>query len=1008
MFPACPHANLSRGTVAWLSVARLLLPALLLVSSLRAQEFSYKKYGVKDGLPGSVVYHCVQDKKGFIWFATNRGVSRFDGKVFTNFTKDDGLPDNEILKLYIDKHDNIWFISFLGTPSVFYNGRIHTLNCKGVFYVVEDAVTDSIFLLANHSDDGLESLGYYQTLNIPGKWQFSTYFSGTENITFRFWPILRRATPGNVKFYFSWVDKIKACLVVRDRHTKKSYFFGDSAFTPFSNTSFIDATPNGKGVVFTSSESIFYCDIDTLRPLVNLRDIGVNTEKPFDVNFIFCETDSVLWLCTKKKGLIRIINYMQPDRKIQFYFPERFCSSILRDNEGGYWITSLDDAAYYVTNLDFFNLPGKSGPVTGNAISIRSLDPTRIAAGFADGTVLNIHLNNLQTTSFHKWVLQNKNNRVLDIWPYKNDRFLIATDGGLYMMMPDGSYVDISGEQGIKDIYVNADHTVLSGSATSVRLVNPLTKSAKPLYYGRVTCVAAVNDTYYWGTLKGVYSHRNGATTSLGEKYPWLDSVINHINVAPDSALWISTPDGIVVMKKNIVTTITRSHGLLSNRCKHVLFDSLTAWISTDQGISRVNYRWIGDSLSFTISNIMEVDGLLSSDVNETALGGDYIWAATEEGISYFSKDYESRPYSLPPVSIIKIVSGNRDLLVSDTIEIRYQKSDLLLELFCPSYRSCGSMYYKYRIPTLDTAWRTTNNSYIEFSSLPFGEFVLEITAVNKWGQQSAAPKKIVLINTPPFWKSTWFLITIYIVTLLAVAAAFYFFNRVRHRKKEQAYKIKQKMRDLEIMALRAQMNPHFIFNCMSSIQYYILHNDAITANLYLHKFSTLIRRTLQYSNVSVIPLSEEIKLLSLYLELEKMRLQERMEFQVIVKVNGEPNQLALPSMIIQPYVENAVKHGITPLHDKQGIVTVTFEQSAAYIHCTIEDNGIGINAGREKSREIEGDHTSMGNNITEYRIGLINSLRKNKILLNISDKQECNMTGTGTVVHLSFPVINE
>jgi sensor histidine kinase YesM len=193
----------------------------------------------------------------------------------------------------------------------------------------------------------------------------------------------------------------------------------------------------------------------------------------------------------------------------------------------------------------------------------------------------------------------------------------------------------------------------------------------------------------------------------------------------------------------------------------------------------------------------------------------------------------------------------------------------------------------------------------------------------------------------------------------------------------------------------------------MSSIQYFILRTDVMNANLYLHKFSTLIRKILQYTNVSELSLTEEVKLLELYLELEKMRLKERMDFHIVINGSPDADRPVIPPMIIQPYVENAIKHGISPLQHKKGVVTLTFEESAGYIHCFIEDNGIGINASRQRSSSAEEGHTSMGNSITEHRITTINSIQQNKIILKIYDKQELS-EDSGTIVHLSFPIINE
>jgi len=166
-----------------------LLVYLFLSSFLhsRGQEYSYTQYNVKDGLAGSVVYCAAEDKDGFLWFGTESGLSRFDGTHFRNFTTSDGLPDNEIIKLYLDKHNNVWFISLMGIPSVFYHNSIIRLDsCTGVRTVCEDGLTDAIVMVKVNFGEGV--YGYYQSVNKSGKWNFvflnpdpQTMFTTMEN-----------------------------------------------------------------------------------------------------------------------------------------------------------------------------------------------------------------------------------------------------------------------------------------------------------------------------------------------------------------------------------------------------------------------------------------------------------------------------------------------------------------------------------------------------------------------------------------------------------------------------------------------------------------------------------------------------------------------------------------------------------------------------------------------------------------------------------------------------------
>jgi sensor histidine kinase YesM len=238
----------------------------------------------------------------------------------------------------------------------------------------------------------------------------------------------------------------------------------------------------------------------------------------------------------------------------------------------------------------------------------------------------------------------------------------------------------------------------------------------------------------------------------------------------------------------------------------------------------------------------------------------------------------------------------------------------------------------------------------------------------------------------------------------LAAGAGVYIFHRRRREKREEDYQLKKKMHDLEMMALRAQMNPHFIFNCLTSIQYHIMNADVKNASAYLHKFSTLIRQTLQNSTASMILLRDEIKLLQLYLDLEKLRLGDRMDYRIDLSPELDPDHQLIPPMIVQPYVENAVKHGIGPLKGVKGMVVIGFKKADNSICCTIEDNGPGMDASRRNPSE-EADHQSLGKSITEKRIHTLNALQKEKIHILITDKRKSGCATNGTLIQLFFPI---
>ena len=245
-------------------------------------------------------------------------------------------------------------------------------------------------------------------------------------------------------------------------------------------------------------------------------------------------------------------------------------------------------------------------------------------------------------------------------------------------------------------------------------------------------------------------------------------------------------------------------------------------------------------------------------------------------------------------------------------------------------------------------------------------------------------------------------LLLILIAVIIALVALIIYRSwRTSHKEKLAVEKEKMLM---ELKALRAQMNPHFIFNAINSIQNFILENNQDSAQKHLTRFSKLIRMVLENSSYENIPLADEIKMLELYLEFETVRFSSRFGFKIIVDDSIDKNNTFIPPLIIQPYLENAIWHGLMHLTDRKGEVIIRFEQFNNYLKCCIDDNGIG----RARSMELKKEslHKPMGMSITAERIGIINSVFKSKMSVTFADKVNADGTPAGTRVELTMPVI--
>ncbi len=242
-------------------------------------------------------------------------------------------------------------------------------------------------------------------------------------------------------------------------------------------------------------------------------------------------------------------------------------------------------------------------------------------------------------------------------------------------------------------------------------------------------------------------------------------------------------------------------------------------------------------------------------------------------------------------------------------------------------------------------------------------------------------------------------------IALLAVFTIL-LINRARYKARQRIQDMNHTISELNQTNLRQQMNPHFIFNTLNSIQYYVFQNDKIASNNYMTKFASLIRKTLENSRHTHIPIKEELDALHLYLELEELRFKEK--FDWTIRVDDEIDTLAykIPTMLIQPYVENAITHGLMNKEQGKGYLQVELQLQNDRILCTVEDNGIGRAKAYEIKRGKNGNHLSLGTNITESRLKLVNEIYGTKMAVLYTDLTDENGDPAGTKVEITIPII--
>jgi two-component sensor histidine kinase len=420
--------------------------------------------------------------------------------------------------------------------------------------------------------------------------------------------------------------------------------------------------------------------------------------------------------------------------------------------------------------------------------------------------------------------------------------------------------------------------------------------------------------------------------------------------------------------------------------------------VGTDKGLNKID-------LSNTAKPIMKyttTDGLPSNIINAIFIDSNKIFVGSPSGLTFFEENKISN-YSRCNLKILDLSFSNKSRTAANHYELKHTENSLKVAFAGISFKSGGDILYRYRLKGLTNTWDSTRQTVLEYPSLPPGTYELQLEAINKYGKTSEMASIPFTINTP-YWQTIWFrigLVALVIgITWLLVARRF---HTIRKREREKAA-LQQKMNDMEQMALRAQMNPHFIFNCLNSIQNFIINNNLEATNQYLTEFAYLIRQTLDNSDKGAISVSNETKYLTRYLELEKMRFGHSFDYNIEIDPHLDADSTRIPTMMLQPYVENCIRHGIRHKREGAGLVAIKFLQKKSGLLCIVEDNGIG----REKAHEFKSykhvEYQSKGMSLTADRINILNRQHAEDITIEVTDLKDEAQQARGTRVAIYIP----
>jgi len=935
----------------------------ILQLNLYSQEPSYIRIGQEE-LADLEIYSIIQDDNGYIWLSTDRDLIKYDGYNFQHISN-----------------------NTTGTKSLFgltkdNNGRLFCFSLGGeIFRIKNDSLL--LFFTVPDSLHNIEQTIFFDeqnNLNVCGKHMFKiTHDLKTELIYDHL------GKPASTITGIKTEDGKYIIGSVAGNHIG---YLVNGKVQPYvvlqnHNNGFLPIT-NGKNTYLqVSNEFKLYTQQNN-----RFLPIQLNTTK-IPSNTIAAKTyilnNNTFWISTRAGGVYAFDKNGEQMYNGNKILSSYFISAYLKDREGNYWFTTLGKGLIYIQNPSILSFQNHSILKNEVITTVSAGDGGDMFFGCEGGSV--IKKNN---DGFIEYIATNLGKKVTLLKYFSEEKTLVFENNeGLLFFNPDSKKIkkEVKNTASVKDIIAVGNNNWLIGtsygilSTESAHLSIKLNRRISHLYY------------HFADSSKWVIS-------PTGLFYINKKNILEELNTwgtfpididGNNDVIWIATAEnGVVGIKnKKVILHLNTINGLLSNQIRKIMVRNNLLFITHELGIQ------IYDINKKTYINIDMSDGILSNYIIDLEYKNDILTLVTKKGIQELRLSQLTKNNTPPIIRINSVKINNQTInLTSSTQAGKYNES---FEIFFTSgaYQHQGKLKYIYRLKGKSNNWDTTsfNQNHVKYESLQPGKYTFEVKAVNENNISSEVIKYEYTV-IPPVWQRWWFYLII-IVLAIIIVIFIYKFQLNRIQKKNQQ---KNELISSRLTALKSQMNPHFIFNALNSIQDLVLQQETEKSYDYIVKFSDLVRQTLNYSDKDFIDFEDELKLLNVYLELEQLRFQDKFTYS-IKKINIE--EIEVPPMLVQPFIENAIKHGL--LHkngDKE--LSIVFEQTDV-LTCTITDNGIGRIKAREIKERQNKAHESFSVQAIKSRFEIMQDLYKSTLGVEYEDLYE-NGVATGTKVILRLP----
>ncbi|MGZ3864467.1 MAG: histidine kinase [Bacteroidia bacterium] len=961
-----------------------LLLTLNFLHILKAQELNFFKPDNLKQLPSSECYNIMQDSRGYIWFSTEAGLCKYNGNTIKVFGAADGLPEGATYNVWEDKTGKIWMTT--SKNRILYYEHDADRLVEAPFSKVCEEFYRKNLLQVYMVHVTPDNLFWFCTQGTTSQINYNTnvvsHFSSKDSSYLNF-----RLESGKLIPVKSAASANKLTKLLKDgileitiREKNRAYKLEAKYKYPATEPRVLTAS-NKKGEHFIGFGKLL---------------VKINKDKSFStvqmqhpVLNLYVDSDDDIWIATFKGGVFHFpSNGQAPVNSLR----DLSVTGIYKDNENGIWCTTLEKGVFYCRNKYVLNYSNITG-LDKRASFLKCIDGN-IFLSSETKDLLEIHNDSIKIHS----VYNNTSLGYSDILK-KNGNFFIANKG--YVAITDRNFVlknifSYSATQLVlvkEKIYGISYGTLIEIGRNSSRVViSHLPSPGNCLQFsGREGLLI--------GCRNGLY--RVDTTTFQQKKIGAIAGSITRIIETNDKVVWVTTKDaGIYTITNGIVKKISDELGLFNYRFSDIIEDKNgELWIATNAGLIQLKKPFS----KYTIRLYNSSHGLNSDEVFNVASNGNLIFASTYEGLCSFPLNCNMSNSHTPFIYVSKATNSGQSFNFSGKEIFDHTKNNIRITYDVLTYRQPNApVRLFYRISGADMNGYFTSGHELLLNNLSPGNYTVTTYGVNTDNLMSAQPSVVSFEIKKPLWQTPLFIIGI---ILLLIAIVFFMVNTIINniqKKANEKTRVNKLLAEYQMSALRAQMNPHFIFNCINSIQRYVLTNKPEEAYNYLAKFSKLIRLVLNYAEENLISLAQEIEILQLYTGLEQLRFENKFSFDIEVDDNVDENEIMVPVMITQPYIENAIWHGLMNL-DKgvHGKIKVQIAREAGLLKIVIEDNGIGLKQAALLSKK---GHKSKGTNINSRRAEILNimsSSEKGKVTIEEIISENGKTEGTRVTIYI-------